>query len=285
MLKFLSQKIKSFFKKEIPEDILEFAESIFYEGDFGAQLTEELCARLRKQRNPDEAAVKAIISSLLKETIAAPPPVRIPSKPMPHITLILGVNGSGKTTTVAKLARYYQKQGENVLIVATDTFRAAGMDQMKLWAEQLGCGFVSGKPGGDPAAIAYDGITAALSRHYSHVLIDTSGRLHTHGHLLQELAKMAKVCNKACPGSPHEVLLTIDATLGGNTLEQVRLFNEAVPLSGLIFTKMDGSAKGGTLFRIAKQQQIPTKFVGYGESVEDLEVFQIDRFLEKLLEN
>ncbi|WP_348663039.1 signal recognition particle-docking protein FtsY [Chlamydia vaughanii] len=282
MFKFFSSKIQSLFKKTLSTDLLEFAESLFYEADFGSDLTEELCSRLRKCRKPDESIVKDLVSSLLRETLENLP-IKDPStQGSPVVSLMLGTNGSGKTTTVAKLAHYYQSRSEKVLIVATDTFRAAGMDQMRCWAEKLDCGFVSGKPGGDAAAIAYDGIVSAISRGYDRVIIDTSGRLHTHTNLLNELSKIVSVCNKALPGSPHERLMTIDATLGGNVVEQVRVFHDTIPLSGLILTKVDGSAKGGTLFRVAKQLKIPTKFVGYGESVGDLEEFHIDRFLEKL---
>lgn len=282
MFKFFSSKIQSLFKKQLSSDLLEFAESLFYEADFGSDLTEELCSRLRKCRKPDETTVRHLITHLLRETLESLPPTHEDKGSHPKVLLLVGTNGSGKTTTVAKLAHYYQSHSEKVMIIATDTFRAAGMDQMRCWAEQLGCGFVSGKPGGDAAAIAYDGITSARSKQYDRVIIDTSGRLHTHTNLLHELSKIVTVCNKAYPGSPHEKLMTIDASLGGNVVEQVRIFHDAIGLSGLILTKSDGSAKGGTLFRVAKQLKIPTKFVGYGESIGDLEQFAIDPFLEKL---
>ncbi|WP_375793045.1 signal recognition particle-docking protein FtsY [Chlamydia sp. 12-01] len=282
MFKFFSSKIQSLFKKSLSTDLLEFTESLFYEADFGSDLTEELCSRLRKCRKPDESTVKDLVCSLLRETVANLPHIESIKTQGPIVSLMLGTNGSGKTTTVAKLAHHYQSRSEKVMIVATDTFRSAGMDQMRCWAEKLGCGFVSGKPGGDPAAIAYDGIASAISRGYDRVLIDTSGRLHTHTNLLNELSKIVSVCDKVHLGSPHERLMTIDATLGGNVIEQVRVFHDTIPLSGLILTKVDGSAKGGTLFRVAKQLKIPTKFVGYGELIGDLEEFHIDRFLEKL---
>ncbi|AHK63421.1 Signal recognition particle receptor FtsY [Chlamydia avium] len=281
MFKFFSSKIQSLFKKAPSVDLLESAESLFYEADFGSDLTEELCSRLLKCQKPSEVILKELVTSLLRDTLEGLPILHSPIQ-SPSVSLVLGTNGSGKTTTIAKLAHYYQNRSEKVMIVATDTFRAAGMTQMRYWAEKLHCGFVSGKPKGDAAAIAYDGITAAISRGYDRVLIDTSGRLHTHTNLLQELSKLVSVCNKALPGAPHEKFMTIDATLGGNTVDQVRIFHETIPLSGIILTKVDGSAKGGTLFRIAKQLKIPTKFVGYGESVEDLEEFHIERFLEKL---
>lgn len=285
VFKFFADKVRSFFKRGISGDVLECAESLFYEGDFGSQLTEELCARLKKCKNPDEAVIRELVASLLRETIQAlPGQPSLPTTP-PIVTLMLGINGSGKTTTIAKLAHYYQQKGEKVMIVATDTFRPAGLDQMRYWAELLRCGFVSGKPGGDPAAIAYDGIVSARARGYTRLLIDTSGRLHTHGNLLKELAKIAQVCNKAHAGAPQETLMTVDATLGGNVIDQVKVFHDILPLSGLVFTKVDSSAKGGSLFRVAKQLRIPTRFVCYGETLETIEPFQIDRFLEKLFKN
>ncbi|QYC72108.1 signal recognition particle-docking protein FtsY [Chlamydia suis] len=284
MFKFFGNKLRSLFKKTLPSDLLEYAELLLYEGDFGHKLTESFCRELRKHKHPDEHTLKGLIRSFLSEIIAKLPQREL-SSVRPHATLVLGTNGSGKTTTVAKLAHYYLSQNQTVLIVATDTFRSAGMDQMRCWANSLNCGFISGKPGGDPAAIAFDGISAAIARDYDQVIIDTSGRLHTHTNLLKELQKIVSVCNKAFTGAPHETLMTIDATLGSNTLSQVSMFHEAVPIDGLIFTKVEGSAKGGSLFRIADELKIPTRFVGYGETVSDFEPFSIDRFLDKLLES
>ncbi|ANH78765.1 signal recognition particle-docking protein FtsY [Candidatus Chlamydia sanziniae] len=284
MFKYFSNKLQSLFKKNVSLDLLEYAESLFYEADFGTELTKELCARLHQVKKPDELTVKKLISTLLQQTIESLPPVQtlqfFPSQPC--VSLILGTNGSGKTTTVAKLSHYYQQRSQRVLIVAADTFRAAGIDQIRVWAEKLGCGFVSGKTGGDAAAIAFDGIQAALSRGYSRVLIDTSGRLHVHGNLMKELTKIVSACDKALVSAPHEILMTVDTTLGSNVIEQVRVFHETTRLSGIILTKVDGSAKGGTLFRIAKELQIPTKFIGCGESLQDLQEFHLDFFLRKL---
>lgn len=283
MFKFFTNKIQSLFRKKPSLDLLEEAESLFYEGDFGSELTEELCRRLKQCRNLQEDSLKTIVTALLQETIQQLPAPSSPSISSPHVTVIVGTNGTGKTTTVAKLANYYQTRGEKVLITATDTFRSAGIDQMQQWAELLHCGFVAGKPKSDPAAIAYDGIASAKARQYDRVLIDTSGRLHTNANLLKELLKLVSVCAKAHPGSPHDILMIVDATLGGNVIEQVLAFREAISLTGLILTKTDGSAKGGTLFRLARQLQLPTRFVGYGESVEDFEEFNIDRFLQKII--
>lgn len=284
MFKFFTNKIQSLFRKKSSSSFLEEAESLFYEGDFGSELTEILCCRLKQYRNVDEEVLRSVISSLLRETIQnLSTPATCSKEKQPFVSVIVGTNGTGKTTTVAKLAHFYQSQGKKVMIVATDTFRSAGIEQMRCWAEVLNCGFVAGKPGGDPAAIAFDGIASACAKQYDHVIIDTSGRLHTYDNLLKELSKLVSVCNKALSGSPHEILMIIDATLGGNVIEQVRIFHNTVPLTGLILTKTDGSAKGGTLFRLAKQFHLPTKFVGYGEGLEDFEAFAIDRFLTKIL--
>ncbi|SPN74078.1 Cell division protein FtsY,signal recognition particle-docking protein FtsY,Signal recognition particle GTPase,signal recognition particle-docking protein FtsY,SRP54-type protein, GTPase domain [Chlamydia serpentis] len=283
MFKFFSNKLQSLFRTNADINLIEYAESLFYEADFGTELTKELCARLYRTKKADESSIKELITSLLYESLEGLPYQNSEvSTTRPLVSLILGTNGSGKTTTTAKLAHYYKERSHNVMLVATDTFRAGGMDQARLWAKELGCGFVSGKPGGDAAAIAFDGIQAAIARGYSRVIIDTSGRLHVHSNLMKELSKIALVCGKALEGAPHEVLMTVDSTLGNNAVEQVRIFHDVIPLSGLIFTKVDGSAKGGTLFQIARQLQIPTKFIGYGESLKDLEEFDIDLFLEKL---
>ncbi|WP_201456287.1 signal recognition particle-docking protein FtsY [Chlamydia sp. 17-3921] len=282
MFKFFRSKIQALFKKDLSTDLLEHTEKLFYEADFGTELTEELCSRLCKEKKLDETKIRELVSNVLRETLKQLPICKPPLTTTPYVYLILGSNGSGKTTTVAKLANFYQQQSQKVMIVATDTFRAAGMDQTRCWAEKLGCGFVSGKQGGDPAAIAFDGIRAAIARGYDKVIIDTSGRLHTHTNLMKELSKVASVCDKALSGAPHEVLMTLDATLGGNSVEQAQIFSSVAPISGLILTKADGSAKGGTLFRIAKLLKIPTKFISYGESFEDLQEFHIDFFLEKL---
>ncbi|WP_100934347.1 signal recognition particle-docking protein FtsY [Candidatus Chlamydia corallus] len=283
MFNFFRNKLQSLFKKNISLDLIEDVESLFYEADFGTELTEELCARLRQTKKADESAIKELITSLLHESLEGFPSQTFQaSATKPAVSLLVGTNGSGKTTTAAKLAHYYKERSQDTMLVATDTFRAAGMDQARLWANKLGCGFVSGKPGGDAAAIAFDGIQAAIAQGYSRVIIDTSGRLHVHGNLMKELSKIVLVCGKALDGAPHEILMTVDSTLGNNAVEQVRVFHDVVPLSGLIFTKVDGSAKGGTLFQIAKRLKIPTKFIGYGESFKDLDEFDLDLFLKKL---
>ncbi|CRI33509.1 Signal recognition particle receptor FtsY [Chlamydia pneumoniae] len=283
MFKFFRNKLQSLFKKNISLDLIEDAESLFYEADFGTELTEELCARLRRTKKADASTIKDLITVLLRESLEGlPSQASQSSQTRPIVSLLLGTNGSGKTTTAAKLAHYYKERSESVMLVATDTFRAAGMDQARLWANELGCGFVSGQPGGDAAAIAFDGIQSAIARGYSRVIIDTSGRLHVHGNLMKELSKIVSVCGKALEGAPHEIFMTVDSTLGNNAIEQVRVFHDVVPLSGLIFTKVDGSAKGGTLFQIAKRLKIPTKFIGYGESLKDLNEFDLDLFLNKL---
>jgi len=198
------------------------------------------------------------------------------------VIFVIGVNGNGKTTTVAKLANHYKKQGKKVLIGAADTFRAAAVDQLEIWSERLGVEMVKGKPKSDPAAVTFDTIQAAISRKSDVVIIDTAGRLHTRSDLLQELEKMVRVANKALPEAPHETLLTLDATVGQNALTQAEIFHQFAPLSGLILTKMDGTAKGGTAIAIQRKLKLPIEFLGTGESFSDLSPFDANSFVDSL---
>lgn len=287
MLKLFSNKILSIFKKKTPEEFLETAEQLFYEADFGPALTEKFCLYITHRNITSTNDLLSATESFLRETFTAASCASIPPPSLQHplIILLLGTNGSGKTTSIAKLAHYFQQQQHKVTIVATDTFRAAGVSQMKQWATQLQCHFVGGQPKQDPVAIAFDGIHSAMSKQHDVILIDTSGRLHTNLSLMQELVKMRHMISKIAPQAVCETLLTLDATIGSNALQQVEAFHQEIPLSGLIVTKMDGSAKGGALYRIAVEMKIPTKFVGTGETCSDLETFTLDRFIQHLLQN
>ncbi|MEO7300619.1 MAG: signal recognition particle-docking protein FtsY [Verrucomicrobiota bacterium] len=208
--------------------------------------------------------------------------VRAPSGPT--VVSIVGVNGTGKTTTTAKLANLIQARGETVLLAACDTFRAAAIEQLKLWGERLKVPVIAGAYQADPSAIAHDALTAALSRNASYVLVDTAGRLHTKNNLMQELQKLHRVMAKKLPGAPHEVLLVLDATTGMNALNQAREFHKAVPLTGLVVTKLDGTSKGGMVVAIQKELGLPIKFVGLGEQPDDLQPFDAKQFAQALFE-
>src|SRR5512138_1847940 len=201
------------------------------------------------------------------------------------VVSIVGVNGTGKTTTAAKLAHLVQSQGKTALLAACDTFRAAAIEQLKLWGQRLKVEVVAGTYGADPAAVAHDGVTAALARKAHYLFIDTAGRLHTKHNLMQELQKLHRVMGKQCPGAPHEVLLVLDATTGMNALNQAREFNKAVPLTGLIVTKLDGTSKGGMVVAIQNELGLPIKFIGLGEQPDDLQPFDAKQFAAALFKD
>ncbi|MFN0065395.1 MAG: signal recognition particle-docking protein FtsY, partial [Chlamydiales bacterium] len=258
----------------------------FFEADLGASLSADLTNQVRKiyqkrpSMTPDEV-LNEIKQRLTAELEGIP---QIPSASgKPYVILIVGVNGNGKTTTVAKLAQHYKKLGKSVLIGAADTFRAAAQEQLEMWADKLSVPIVKGKPGSDPAAVAFDAIQAAKSREIDVVLIDTAGRLHTKTDLMQELEKIRRVSGKAERGAPHETLLILDATIGQNGLEQAATFHKFTPLTGLVLTKVDGTAKGGTAIAIQKKMQLPIRFFGTGEKVDDLTQFQVEEFVTNLL--
>jgi fused signal recognition particle receptor len=205
------------------------------------------------------------------------------SEHQPFVILVVGVNGSGKTTTIGKLARHWKEEGKKVLLAAGDTFRAAAIDQLQVWAERSGIDCISQKSGADPSAVAYDAIQAAVAREMDLVIIDTAGRLQTNINLMEELKKIKRVIGKVLPGAPHETLLVLDATIGQNSISQARLFNEALEVDGLVMTKLDGSAKGGVLFNIAGDLKLPIRFIGVGEKPEDLQEFNAENFVEALI--
>lgn len=201
----------------------------------------------------------------------------------PAVIAVIGVNGTGKTTTIGKLAHRFTSQGTGVVLAAGDTFRAAASEQLSIWAERAGAQLVSHKAGADPAAVAFDAIQAAVARGAGVVILDTAGRLHTRHNLMEELRKVLRVAGRAMPGAPHEVLLVIDATTGGNAVEQARKFQEACAVTGVVLTKLDGTARGGTVFRIRRELDIPIKLAGTGEKIEDLADFDPDEFVRALL--
>lgn len=285
MLKFLGKKIKGLFKEKVSEEAIEELEALFFEADLGANLSIELTDKVRSLYKKDPSLNSEKILKTIKEDLLAQLnsiTASSPSSVKPHIILVVGVNGNGKTTSVAKLAHRYQQQGKKVLIAAADTFRAAAVDQLERWAERSNSMLVKGNRGSDAAAVVFDAIEAAKMRGVDVVLIDTAGRLHTRTDLMQELEKIHRVCNKAMAGAPHEILLVLDATTGQNAIEQTTLFHKYTPLSGLILTKLDGSAKGGTVLALQKKVSLPIKYVGLGETLEALQPFDPSKFLDSL---
>ena len=280
MFKFLGQKFRELFKGKVDEEKLEKLEQLFYEADLGVQTSAKLTDQVRKlyQKNPKisvDEILKEIKSELLSEFKTIP--VASDEKAKPHVILIVGVNGNGKTTSIAKLAHYYKSQGKSVLVAAGDTFRAAAIDQLAMWASRIGIEIVKAKPGADPASVAYDAVEAAKSRSIDIVLIDTAGRLHTKNDLMGELEKIKRVSR------PHETLLVLDATIGQNGVEQAATFHKFTPLSGLILTKVDGTAKGGAALAIQKKLQLPIYFCGTGEKVTDFAPFNAQTYVDQLI--
>lgn len=257
--------------------------------DVGAELTTELIERLeRRIREENIGDVQTLTRALRQETrLLIPAQVKggiDPSGAKPFVILVVGVNGTGKTTTIAKLAQKWTAEGKTVLLGAADTFRAAAIEQLQMWADRVGVPMVKHKPGADPGAVAHDSITAARARGTDIVIIDTAGRLHNKGHLMQELSKIRRVIDKEMAGAPHETLLVLDGTTGQNGVSQAEAFLEAAKITGLVVTKLDGTAKGGVILSIMRHFSIPVKFVGVGESADDLLPFDPDAFLDALLE-
>jgi fused signal recognition particle receptor len=268
---------------------LERLEELLLEGDFGVASTIRLVADVEslaskgKVKTQDEflEALRGGIESALRAGNSSPEMKLAESGPT--VVLVVGVNGAGKTTTIGKLAARLRKEGKSVLIAAGDTYRAGAIDQLRLWAERTGAGFVGSAPGADPAAIAFNAIDAALARRSDVVIIDTAGRLHTQGGLMTELQKVGKVIAKKLPGAPHETLLVLDGTVGQNAVQQARSFAESVPLTGIVITKLDGTARGGIVVAVHEAIDVPVKFVGVGEKSEDLVPFDAAQYAEDLL--
>ena len=263
--------------------------------DLGAEVTGELLEKLRRAAG-DSGAEASELRPLLARTlkgfleehaIKTPDLLASPPRLQPEVTLVVGVNGSGKTTTCGKLAaRWSRLPGSpKVLLAAGDTFRAAAEEQLEIWAGRAGVEFFSQQSGADPSALAFDACRKAAAGGYQRLIIDTAGRLQTKVNLMEELRKVKRVCDKALPGAPHEVLLVLDSTTGQNMLSQVKLFHEAVPLTGLIVTKLDGSAKAGALLSVLREFKIPVRLIGVGESLEDLQAFDPGQFAEALAGN
>ena len=271
---------------EIDEETWEDVEALLIQADMGVPTTMELIDNLRERVDREGLYRTDQLVDALKEELRAfiteAPDFELEQPRQLTVAMIVGVNGSGKTTTVGKLAHYYKQLGRKVMMVAGDTFRAAAIDQLKIWSERAGVPLVSGQPGGDPAAIIYDGIRATRGRGYDMLLIDTAGRLHTKFNLMQEIEKIYKVCKRSVHQAPHEVLLVLDAPTGQNALVQAEKFKEAVNVTGVVLTKLDSTAKGGMVFAIYKELGLPVRFIGTGETLEDLAPFDADAFVDGL---
>ena len=267
-------------------DVWERLEEALIYADCGVAATVTVIERLEAEadagglRTPDELAER--LAAIVAELMRPEGDPRIDVSHRPAVLLMTGVNGTGKTTSIGKIAHHLREAGLTCVIGAADTFRAAAGEQLETWAERAGADFVSSQSGADPAAVAYDSVSAAQSRERDVVIIDTAGRLHTQDHLMDELRKIHRVIGQREPGAPHEVLLTIDATTGQNGLQQARLFSQAVDVTGIILTKLDGTAKGGIALAIAHELKIPVKLVGVGEGLEDLRPFDPESFAAAL---
>ena len=273
-------------RNRVDAELLDEIEELYLQGDVGPRTTEELMERLRRALARGELRTPAEVLDFLKAQArqilaACAGALALPERGL-GVILVVGTNGSGKTTTVAKLGRRLQREGRRVLLAAADTFRAAAADQLEVWGERTGLEVVSQKPGSDPAAVVYDTINAALARGYDTVIADTAGRMHTKVNLMEEMKKIRRTAAKLVPGAPHETLLVLDATTGQNAFSQLRLFHEAVGLTGLVLTKLDGTARGGVVLGLAREFPVPVKLVGVGEKVEDLQDFDPDAFVEAL---
>lgn len=286
----LGSKIRALFGGGLSEETLDQLEKLFYEADLGVQTSHRLTEKVRElhRQNP-KLTTDGLLVGIRQEILAMLPPqstqlATVAPEEGPLVILIVGVNGNGKTTSVAKLAKRYHDEGQKVLIAAADTFRAAAIEQLELWAERLGIPLVKGNPKSDPAAVVFDAVTAGKARGAEVVIIDTAGRLHTKTPLMQELEKIRRSCRKVSPKSPHETLLVLDATTGQNAIDQARTFHKYTPISGLVLTKLDGTAKGGIVISIQRELGIPVKFIGIGEGADDLEVFDPESFVTALLE-
>jgi fused signal recognition particle receptor len=283
----LTSEIQATLFEDLSEESWERLEEALIYADVGARTTAEVVEQLEREATGGEISGGEALTHRLTELladIAHTGDDRIDLTPSPTVILVAGVNGTGKTTTVGKLAWHLRNElGRSVVLAAADTFRAAGVEQLELWGERAGVDFVKGPPGADPGAVAYDAIATARRENADVVIVDTAGRLHTQDDLMAELSKVRRVISKQIPEAPHETLLTVDATTGQNGLRQARLFSEAVDVTGLVLTKLDGTAKGGIALAIAHELGIPVKLIGVGEQLEDLRPFEAGEFARALV--
>ncbi len=273
---------------KVSEDFIEEMETRLLTGDVGVDATEEIIGGLEKKLWRDElkdarSVLGAIRTSMTDILAPCEAPLEIPAEPRPFVILVVGVNGSGKTTTIGKIARKLKDSGHSVMLAAADTFRAAAIEQLQTWGERNDVPVIAQQTGADPAAVAFDAYGAAKARGIDVLITDTAGRLHTQENLMEELKKVKRVLGRQDPSAPHEVLLVIDGGVGQNALIQARRFNEAVGLTGVAVTKLDGTAKGGIVLAIAKEMKVPVRYIGIGEGLEDLQPFEAGAFVDALM--
>ena len=277
--------VRSWFGRKVDQDFLDELEAKLIRADVGVKATEVLIARVRgafADKTADEdllAFLKAEMKTLLQDADAG---ALGRAATNPTVILVAGVNGTGKTTSIAKLAQRLKDQGHSILLAACDTFRAAAADQLAIWADRSGSDLVRGEAGADPASVAHDACDRALARKVDYLIVDTAGRLHTQTHLMRELEKVRNVIARKIPGAPHETLLVLDATNGQNAIQQSKIFSQTIRCTGVILTKLDGTAKGGVVVAVRQQADLPVKFVGIGEAIDDLQPFDPDAFVESL---
>jgi len=269
-------------KRKIDARVLEDLEELLITADVGVQTSTALIERLTAARPADADELQAALRSEVRAILTRHRPAAAAAAAAPHVIMVVGVNGVGKTTTIGKLAARYTAAGRRVLIAAADTFRAAAVDQIAIWAERAGATLVRHRDGADPAAVAYDAVEAALARNVDVVIVDTAGRLHTKVNLMEEIKKVKRSIAKRLPDAPHEVLLVLDATTGQNAVSQARLFNEALGVTGIALTKLDGTAKGGIVIAICESFDLPLRYIGIGEAIEDLQDFDPEGFVQAL---
>ncbi len=272
---------------EVDEELFESLEEALIMADLGVETSVELIDRLResikKKRITDAAEVRRELERVIAEMLSETDP-QMHLDTAPSVILVIGVNGVGKTTSIGKLAAYYKSQGKKVLLAAADTFRAAAIDQLQIWADRAGCDIIKHSEGSDPASVVFDACNAAKARGADVLICDTAGRLHNKKNLMAELEKIGRVISRALPDASRENLLVLDATTGQNAVSQARLFTEAAELTGIILTKLDGTAKGGIVISIACRDGVPVKFIGVGEAIDDLQPFDPEAFAKALFE-
>jgi fused signal recognition particle receptor len=275
-------------KKTIDQDLLDELEAVLFTADLGIKTSTQLIEGVQEGLKRGELLEPEKVKGFIKQEIlrilqTSEKPLAIDfSKTKPFVIMVVGVNGVGKTTTIAKMAHQYSEQKKKVLIGAADTFRAAAVEQLEIWSKRVGADLIKHSNGSDPSAVAFDSIHAAKARNADLVFIDTAGRIHTKINLMEELKKIKRIIGRECPGAPHEVLLILDATTGQNAISQAKLFDEAIGITGIALTKLDGTAKGGIIVGITEEMKIPIRYIGVGESMDDLREFNASDFVQAL---